>query len=289
MRLGVFAPSSGFDPTRFEAGIAVLEGLGFTLKHHPQIHERNGFLAGSDEARTNAFFELLEDDEVDALIAARGGYGAHRLLPRLDDERIASANKPVVGFSDVCAIHARLLANGGRPIHGPVVTQMSVLPTEDHDALVRLLSGEPPAPIEADGAVIAGGVAEGPLVGGCLSVMTPLVGTPYAPPIDGAVLLLEDVTELPYRIDRQLTHLRLSGWLDRVAGVALGDFVKCDPPRDGEQTIHDVLHERLSDLGIPVVAGFPVGHGARNRAVPLGARVRLDADRRTLTFGQGPT
>ena len=281
--LGVFAPASGFDPDRFGAGCKILEDLGFSLVVHPQTRLRTGYLAGSDEARAAAFAELLADPEVDALIAARGGYGVHRLLPLLDPDALVAAGKPIIGFSDLTALHALAQRAGLVSFHGPVVTQLADLRPEDHRSLVRALAGDWSATLEAS-ATISPGRVEGPLIGGCLSVLTPLVGTPYLPPVDGAILLLEDVQEAPYRVDRQLTHLALAGILDRVAGVAVGEFVRCDPPRASEPTIEEVLAERLGGRDIPVVAGLPFGHGARNLTLPLGARATLDADRRTLTI-----
>lgn len=281
--IGVFAPSSPFREDRFEAGLEVLRRLGFRVHLHPQVHARAGYLAGSDLARTGALHELLVDETIDVVMAARGGYGVHRLLPTLDARVFARAEKPLVGFSDVTALHAFAQRHAGlTSIHGPVVTQLGDLGEADHQALVDVLGGAR-LTYAADGPAIARGRATGRLCGGCLSVVVPLIGTEFLDVPAGGVLLLEDVGEVPYRIDRMLTHLHLAGVLGRVGAVALGDFIGCNPPREGEPTVEEVLAERLGALGIPVLAGLPFGHGRRNLAVPLGATVTLDAEAGTLT------
>ncbi|MCK6551878.1 LD-carboxypeptidase [Myxococcota bacterium] len=286
--LGVFAPSSPFDPERFERGLAILATLGFRTKLHPQVTAKNGFLAGTDAERAAALDALLDDDDVDAIIAARGGYGVHRLLHLVDPAHIRRAAKPIVGFSDVTALHALVQGKAGlESIHGPVVTQLASLGPEDHAALVDALAGRYGAlAYTSDRTPVHAGRATGVLTGGCLSVLTPLVGTDLLFVPDGAILLLEDVGEAPYRVDRMLTHLRLAGVLDRVAGVAVGDFVGCETQRPGEQSIDDVLAERLGDLGVPVLTGLPFGHGARNRAIPLGATATLDATAGRLVLAE---
>jgi muramoyltetrapeptide carboxypeptidase len=279
--IGVFAPSSPFVHDRFDRGLEILRGLGFSVRVHPQAEARLGYLAGDDDLRADAFGALLDDPTVDAIMAARGGYGAHRWIDRFDFARARDARKPLIGFSDVCAIHSCIQLAGLCSIHGPVITQLGDLPEHEHQQLKRALI----APSEtrlAGSAPIRSGRAEGLLVGGCLSVIVPMVGSPHLFVPEGSILLLEEVGEAPYRIDRMLTHLRLSGVLSRVAGVAVGDMVGCQPPREGEQTVEEVLADRLGDLGVPVLRGLPFGHGRTNLALTLGAEAVLDADERTL-------
>jgi muramoyltetrapeptide carboxypeptidase len=283
--IGVFAPASPFPEARYAAGLEVLTTLGAPIVEAPSLRARRGYLAGSDAERLADLHALLEDPAVGALWAARGGYGVHRLLESLDAERLVAAGKPIVGFSDLTALHAVAQRGGLMSIHGPVITQLGELGVEAARDSLTLLSPTPqPLELVADGPCVAPGRAEGPLLGGCLSVLAPLVGTPHLPPLGGAILLLEDVAESTYRIDRLLTGLRLAGLLGRVAGVALGDFWACRPRSDDEPEVGAVLAERLGDLGVPVLAGLPIGHGPRNRAVPLGARAVLDADARRLTI-----
>ena len=196
-----------------------------------------------------------------------------RLLPRLDLAAFAASGKPLVGFSDVTALHLALYRAGGRSVHGPVVTRLGEEPPDSVERLFSLLERRgPPAPIP--GRTLVAGVAEGPVIGGCLSLVSRLVGTPYLPALDGAILFLEEIDERPYRLDRMWTHLSLAGVLDRVAGIALGDLTGCDEP-DGSHGGAEVLEELVRALGKPAIAGLPVGHGKVNLAIPHGARGRL--------------
>ena len=283
--LGVFSPSSPFETERFESGLTILRGLGYTVRVHEQTTARKGFLAGDDQQRLRALYELTEDPEIHGIIAARGGYGAHRLLFDLDAVRAATDRKALIGFSDVVVLHQALQRVGLVSVHGPVVTQLGDLDASEHAHLARVLSGPTdPFTLTADGPALAPGQATGPLIGGCLAVLASLVGTPhlFVPP--GSILLLEDVGEVPYRLDRMLTHLRLAGVFDRIAGIALGDFVNCHSTRPDQPKAAEVLSERLGNLGIPVLAGLPIGHGTRNLAVPLGARATLDASAHRLSL-----
>lgn len=271
--MAIVAPAGPVPRDAFERGVARLAGR-YALAYDERIFERTGFFAGSDEARGAELQAALDAPEVRAVVCARGGYGIMRLLPRLDPAGLRAAPKPVVGFSDVTALHAFCAWAGVVSVHGPVVTQLGALDEADAAALIALLEGAPPAPVTGLETVVPG-VAEGRLLGGNLEVLTRLVGTPWQPPLDGAIWLLEDVGERPYRVDRQLTQLALAGL--RPAGVVLGDFVRCLEPDGSPPTVEEVLVERLGRLGVPVVRGAPVGHGTRNRALPHGARVRLDA------------
>lgn len=257
--------------------------LGLTVRVPDAVSARTGYLAGSDAHRMAAFTEAWLDDSVDVMMAARGGYGAHRLLPMLDQLGPSPNPKRIVGFSDITAIHGWLFRRGSPSVHGPVVTQLCDVGPEDLDRLSAVLRG-PWSGLRyiADGPCVRGGTARGKLWGGNLAVITALLGTPYAPDFTGTLLVLEDVGEAPYRIDRMLTHLRLAGVLDRVAGVIVGDFTAVPKVSEGHPEAQDVIAERLGDLGVPVLTGFPIGHGSRNQALPLGVVARLDADQGVL-------
>jgi muramoyltetrapeptide carboxypeptidase len=264
------------------AGKRALLDLGFRLVEHPQIERSQGYLAGTDDERVAAIHELLAAPEVDLLWATRGGYGLHRIVDRIDPEKIAAAQKPIIGFSDLTALHAITQSRADLiSIHGPVVTQLGDLGDEDRRRAVDAVAGRFPT-ITASGPAIQPGTAEGRLVGGCLSVIAPLVGSGFLPNFHRAIVVLEDVGEATYRIDRLLTQLRLSGLLGRAAGIATGEFAGCGPRNEREQTLQEVLSDRLGDLGIPVLTGLPFGHGRRNVSLPLGARARLDAGAGTL-------
>ena len=270
------APCSPFDRERFERGLPLLQAR-YRVELADGLFERAGYLAGGDDARLAALLGALEDDQTRALVAARGGYGSTRLLPRLDVARVRRAGKWLVGFSDVTALHALWRRAGLCSIHGPMVCSLWEASEAAQAEWGALLEGKASAPLEGLSCVRPGR-AEGVLFGGNLTVLGALVGTPYMPNLDGTVLLLEDVTERPYRIDRTLTSLLQSGALAGVQAVVLGQFSQCDAGADGVSALQ-VLEERLSALGVPVLGDAPVGHVAENRAVLLGARVAVDAQR----------
>jgi len=274
----VIAPSGPFETAPFEAGLAVLRSR-YTVEVAPGVESRHRYLAGTTQRRLGELSAWIGTKG--AAICARGGFGAMHLLsalpPRLEGSGL------LVGFSDVTALHLGLQSRGVMSLHGPVVTQLGKQPAHSVERLFHLMErAEPAPPLEGTDTYVAG-VAEGRLVGGNLSLVASLVGTPYLPDLRGAVLLLEDVGERPYRLDRMWTQLRLAGVLDAVAGVALGEFTGCEE-KDAAWSSADVLRELAQGLGKPCVAGFPVGHGDVNLAVPLGVRVRLDATARSLSF-----
>ena len=192
-------------------------------------------------------------------------------------------SKPLVGFSDITALHQWQQRQGFISIHGPVMTQLGRLGRATSERLFSLLESSSPAQPLHGTATFVEGTVEGPLLGGNLSVFTRLLGTPFMPNLDGAVLLLEDVGERPYRLDRMWTHLELAGVFSKVSGIALGSFTQCEE-RDGSYTSEDLLRELAVATGLPCVAGFPIGHGDVNEPVPLGVRVRLDGAAGRLTF-----
>jgi muramoyltetrapeptide carboxypeptidase len=288
-RVRLVAASSALAPEsllRLEAGIAVLRAWGLQLEPHAALQRRWGYLAGLDRQRA-------ADLEGTASLWAcvRGGWGAARLL---ENPALALPAGWLLGFSDVTALlwaqRARGLPGG---IHGPLLTTLAAEPAWSQERLRQLLFGEPLAPLQ--GQCWQPGVAEGPLLAANLTVATHLLGSPHCPPLQGAILVLEDVGEAPYRLDRMLTHWRLCGALQQLAGLALGRFDDCDDTdcddTDFDDTEGDgfsvaqVLHERTADLGIPVIAGLPVGHGdGGNAALPLGRRARLDAAAGSLSL-----
>ncbi|HEX8952565.1 MAG TPA: LD-carboxypeptidase [Polyangia bacterium] len=285
-RVAVVAPAGPVPREAFAAGAAILAGR-YSLVHDERIFARTGYLAGDDDARAAELAGALADPTVEALFCARGGYGLMRILDRLDAAAFARAPKLIVGFSDVTALHAWAARAGVASLHAPVVTQLGRVPDEDVAALFALCESPSPPPPLTGLRGLHGGRAEGPLVGGNLEMITRLVGTQFSLPLDGAVLFLEDVGERPYRIDRQLTQLRLAGALDGLAGVVLGDFIGCVEKDGSGPDAEAVLAERLGARGIPVVAGAPIGHVERNRALPHGARARLDAAAGTLELLEG--
>jgi muramoyltetrapeptide carboxypeptidase len=287
----VAASSALADLQRLEAGLAVLESWGLQLDDDPgRLRERHwGYLAGRDEERAADLLPVGRPEAPPALLACvRGGWGSARLL----EHPLPVAEGWLLGFSDVTSLlWHRLAAGRGGAIHGPLLTTLASEPAWSRERLRALLFGESLEDLEAEGWV--GGQAEGPLLAANLTVATHLLGTPHLPDLDGAILVLEDVGEAPYRIERLLTHWRLCGALQRLGGIGFGRFEGCDdPPEEGEAAageppaprfgLEDVLRERTADLGIPVLAGLPVGHIQGNAALPLGVRARLDGDRGRL-------
>lgn len=279
--VAVVAPSGPFDRPTFEQGVAVLARR-YEPRFTDRVFAKVRYLAGPDADRLAELQQAFDAPGLSAVFQARGGYGAARLLPRFHGRARA-----FTGFSDGTALHAALQAQGLRSVHGPVLTQLGKQPEEVIERLFALLEGRPTAPLAATQTLVEG-VAEGPLVGGNLSVLSRLLGTPWMPPVRGAVLLLEDVGERPYRLDRLWTHLAQAGALEGVAGIALGDFTDCDE-KDQSLTAAEVLRSLAQETGLPCAAGFAIGHGAVNQPVVLGARVRLDATHRSLTALEGLT
>lgn len=261
-----------------------------TERYHAELaeglFERHGFLAGTDTTRLSALLSALDDPTCEALIAVRGGYGTTRLLPQLDVARVRASEKWLVGFSDVTALHALWARAGLCSIHGPMVASLCEASPSTIDAWFALLEGATPRPL-TNLVPVTSGCAEGRLFGGNLTVLSALVGTPYMPPLDDTVLVLEDVTERPYRIDRMLTTMLQAGVFRGVRAIVLGQFTECAPGPDGV-TAEDVLIERLTPLNIPVVSGAPVGHVPDNHPLLFGAHAHVDADGGVVTFANEP-
>jgi muramoyltetrapeptide carboxypeptidase len=280
----VVAPSGPFDPPLLEHGLQILrERFGLEPRMRADIGARLGYLAGDDARRAEEWQEATSDPEARAVWVARGGYGAMRLLPRIELSRLMHPARWLVGFSDVTALHAALNGAGLVTCHGPVITQLPRVTAEALDHLGALLLGETPPPLAglpAPGTGLAGsqvirpGSASGTLLGGSLTLLAHLCGTPWLPKLRGAVLFLEDVGEKPYRLDRYLTQLRLAGALDGVRGVCVGQLTDCD---EGGISGADTVRELVKALGVPAIEGLPSGHEATNLALPLGSVVTLVA------------
>jgi muramoyltetrapeptide carboxypeptidase len=283
--VSVVAPAGPFEAPALEAGVAVI-GTRYRVRYDERIYARHRYLAGEDDRRLAELCAALEDPETKAVFCARGGYGTMRLLAKLA-ARTSMASippKPLIGFSDITALHQWLQTQGRVSFHGPVLTQLGRLAAEAApERLFSLLESTSPAePLSGTDSYV-GGTAEGPLLGGNLSVFTRLLGTPFMPPLEGAILLLEDVAEQPYRLDRMWTHLDLAGVFRQIRGIVLGSFIGCEQ-RDAGYAGADVLRDLAVATGLPCAAGFPIGHGSINEPVPLGVRVWLDADASRLTF-----
>lgn len=280
--IGIAAPASAVDPEKLAAGEERLRKAGFAVVRRGDVLARHRYLAGDDARRAGELMALVADPQVEAILCARGGYGSPRILGRLDAAAVRAARKPLVGFSDITALLLwQRRAAGLVGFHGPMLDRGGDLRDDELDALVAALTGAGPARTVWRGAEGGGAVAEGRLVGGSLTMLAASLGTPWEVDTRGAVLLVEDVGERPYRIDRLLAQLRAAGKLARVAALGLGRFEQCDEP-NGAVTAAEVLRETVDALGVPWVAGLPFGHGAPNLVWPLGARARVDGARAEL-------
>lgn len=280
--IGVAAVSGPADREKLDQGIEHLQKKQYRVVEAANLRTRKGFLAGADEERAAGYRDLLVSPSVDAIFFARGGYGSSRILRHLLPAQLRANPKIHLGGSDLTALFAYIRLHAGLiAFHGPMV---AVEMAEERDLdWETMLSGRPLAPHSvAAGDVLAPGRSEGVLVGGCLSLLASLCGTPEEIRGEGAILFWEDTGEDTYRLDRMLTQLERAGAFDGLRGMVIGSVV---PRRDGEtpETVRAYLKERFAGAPFPTAMGLACGHLARPRTLPLGARARLDLDE-TLTL-----
>ncbi|OIJ88294.1 S66 peptidase family protein [Streptomyces colonosanans] len=287
-RVAVVATSGPVPEERLAAGLDILRGWDLDPVVAPHVLDRHpGFpyLAGRDADRAADFQAAWCDPDVSAVLCARGGYGAQRIVDLLDWEALRAAGpKVLVGFSDITALHEAFAARLGLvTLHGPMAAGVDFLKSTRAQEHLRatLFAPETVRAITSSGVTLVPGRARGVTLGGCLSLLASELGTPHARPgARGGLLLIEDVGEEAYRIDRILTQLLRSGWLDGVAGIALGSWKGCGP----YEQLRPVLIDRLGGLGVPVVEEFGFGHGQDALTIPFGVEGELDADAGTLTL-----
>ena len=286
--IGVIAPAGIVDPSELSEGIKNLEDLGFRVVAGRHVNEQYRYMAGTNDERVQDLHEMFSNTEVTAILCARGGYGSMRLLPLLDRSLLSACPKIVIGSSDVTALLLYIVDQlGFVSFHGPMVApnfgrQKSDLTTQGF--LQSVCQTDTKAPLEyGDMQTLRGGTTEGKLVGGNLSMVCALLGTPYEPNTRDSVLFLEDINEPPYRVDRMLTQLKLAGKLEGVRGVVFGKMVNCNPRADEKYTLEDVFLDVLGPFKGPILYGLPAGHGGEQVTVPLGVQARLDGERGVLT------
>jgi len=281
--VGVVAPASHIPRANeeyLEQGLERVRQMGFVVKCSPSLLERKHlYLAGKDQERADELMAMFLDSEVKAILCSRGGYGAQRLIPYLDADQIRSHPKPLVGCSDITVLLIYLLQQClVIPFHGPNVATSQFVQGDAEMALAlqrALTSAEPLAEIACSvlrSSEAPGEIIEGEIIGGCLSSLVTVLGTPYEPDLQGKVLFVEDVNEPPYKIDRMLTHLKSAGKLAGVKGVVFGQMPGCDTDND---LLREVLLDVLGAIEGPILFGFPSGHGPRNLTIPLGVPVRI--------------
>ncbi len=303
--IALAVPASPIPSEPIERAIDRLETMGFRIKTYGDLYREHGYLAGDDATRAAELMAAFTDPEVTAVFPARGGTGVTRLLDLLDYEVVRQNPKIFAGFSDMTALHSALHNNTGLvTFHSPhpkdgigVVDGMSDLTARAYwRALLAESYGEEegydvPLTDEERGKLVTmvPGQARGRIVGGNLALLGAVMGTPYEVNTTGNLLLLEDINEQPYRVDRLLSQLKLAGKLDEVSGVVLGQFTDCDAPTgEASLTLDEIFDTYFRDLNVPVLGDFPTGHCRDNATLPLNVEAALDADNRTLRILKNP-
>jgi muramoyltetrapeptide carboxypeptidase len=295
--VGLVEPA-GFTDDAFDLELVKenIRAMGLVPKAAPHLAARYGYLAGKDTDRAADVNAMFADDKVRAVFAVRGGWGSARILPYLDFETIRANPKLLIGFSDITALHLAIAAKAGfTTIHGPNAASgwgklswesLRTLAFEAGTPLYRTPEGTEDRLVQRAGRTrtFHPGKAAGPLLGGNLTVLTALMGTPYVPDFTGAILFLEDTDEAEYRIDRMLTQLALAGVLKRVAGVVFGQCTNCrsSTPSYGGFTLSEILDQHLGKLGVPAFQGAQIGHVANQFSMPMGVRAEIDAAAGTI-------
>lgn len=283
--VAVLAASSPSELPRIEEAKKHLESMGVRVTLADNLgHHHRGYLAGSDDERLAEFNRFMNSPEFDAFLFARGGYGAMRILDGIDYEAIRRNPRPIIGFSDVTALHQAMALHANvASFHGPMVNLdfYNGLSAGREEWFWSMLAGDAPMTYQfASTDIVCEGAGEGPLFGGCLSLIVALIGTPYDFWVDGGIWFWEDVDEPPYRIDRMLTHLRLSGRIRSIRGVIIGTLKGCGDERE----LDALFAECFASDGIPVVRNIPFGHHGDNLLMPIGAPVRLSTKDNSFTI-----
>lgn len=295
--IGLITPSSNtWEDEEIHFAIDVLKSFGFKVKQGKHIFERNGYLAGSDKNRAWDVNNMFEDITVDGIFCLRGGYGSPRILPYLDYELIKNNPKAFIGYSDITALLNAINARTGLiTFHGPIAKQnfsdytlqsfkdILFTPKANIDLATPPFFEAKEGQAEQDNRItlINQGVAHGQLIGGNLSLMVKLIGTPFEPDYTNKILFLEDVEEAPYRVDGMLTHLKIAGRLNKLAGIVFGKCTDCTATSNS-LSIEEVIKDRLGDLNIPVLKGLMIGHIDDISTIPVGATATLDATNKRL-------
>lgn len=286
-QVGVAAISGAVEPDVLRRGLRALAELGFEPTLGTNVERRELMLAGSDSERLAGLYELAENPRLEAVFFARGGYGSTRLLPAINWRRLAKHPKAYVGYSDLTPfLNVFCREVGVSTLHGPMIAGDFArgLGAAEQESLKHALAGGAPSLPLAD--AVGTGPVSGPLVGGCLSMLVATLGTPWAPDLDGAILFWEDVNEPLYRIDRMLTHLRLSGSLARIRGMVVGETAPSDAEDFAAGAFEQLLGSLSIEFGWPVGWGLQSGHGCPNLTLPLGRTATFDPYLKRLNIEQ---
>lgn len=292
--VGIISPSSPPNLENLKKALPFLESLGLNIKMGKSVEAKNGHLAGTDDDRLADLHAMFEDPEIAGIICAGGGYGAARYTDRIDFQMIKENPKVFWGYSDITFLHTAIGEYAELvTFHGPMLAS-DVGKETFHERSARMFGqlfgpfelyySEEISPLTA----LAGGVAQGELVGGNLSLIRSGIGTKFELDVKGKILLIEDIDEEPYQVDELLNHLKMARKFDEVAGIVIGDFKNAEPKnKERSLTLDEVLDDYFKDLKVPVVKGFKIGHCEPHFSVPLGVQARLDADDKTLTILPG--
>jgi muramoyltetrapeptide carboxypeptidase len=293
--VAIVAPASNLKADYLARGVAELERLGFQARYEPGILDKARYTAGDDERRAAELMRAFADPEIKAVWAARGGYGSMRLFKLLDQQLIGRQPKIFIGYSDITALSLYLYHRfGWVTFHGPMASK-DLAGGEDHydrETLLKAITGSSPVGEIKSSKIetLHRGAEErvtGRLLGGCLSLITAMMGAPDELDTRGSILFLEDTATRPYAIDRMLQQLKLAGKFDEVRGIVFGEMIDCVQHADQGYRIQDVLAECTADLNIPVMFGLPSGHSPRgNLTLPLGVTATIDAGRGSLSIDE---
>ncbi|MBO4643617.1 MAG: LD-carboxypeptidase [Alphaproteobacteria bacterium] len=282
--IGVLTSSSSVPRQNLIEGIEYWKKQGYEVKEAPHLYEKRRFIAGSDEERSEDLHAFFADDQIDLIIEAGGGNGSSRLLRRLDYDLIARHKKPLIGLSDTTALQLALLTKANLPSFTGYLMKprfgRAIIPYTEQ-SLRDCLAGRDQV-VSGLETEYRGKAIVGRLIGGCMTLVANLLGTPYFPDLTGSILILEDVAEEPYSVDRMLTHMENAGVFDRVAAVVFGVFRDCKAKDPADGTVDDVLNEWKKRLEVPVFLGLPYGHQAGSLVWPIGGTGVLEEDRLTV-------
>jgi len=290
--LGVIGPASPTTDKNIKKVEEVLKEMGFKVKMGKSVYERHGYLSGTDDIRAEDINSMFGDKEVDGILCIRGGYGTGRILDLINYEIIKENPKVFIGYSDITALHIAFNQIAGLvTFHGPMACDIIRNFSNFSKELLfkAIMSSEPVGKIsnpEGEEIItINGGITEGTIVGGNLSLIADTIGTPYEIDVKGKILFIEEVKEEPYRIDRMLNQLRLSGKLNEAAGIVLGDFNNCHAEKPDESlSLGQVIDDYFKPLNKPTIYNLQAGHCKPMVTIPFGVKARLDADKKELTI-----
>jgi len=280
--IGIAAPASPFEAGKLKKGIETLESMGFNVHIPEGLYSKNGYLAGTDDQRASLLNDLFSKKDIKAIVCARGGFGSLKILPSLDYENILNNPKIFVGYSDVTALLSALFKKCRLiSFHGPMATELGSASQRTRNAMFSALTSRSDFEIfSKKGTSLKPGIGSGILLGGNLSTLCHLTGTPYLPDFKGSILFIEERGEAVYRIDRMLTHMKMAGCFNGISGLVLGSFTDCGSVRE----INKIVTGLFEKFNIPVLAGFAAGHGKENITIPFGLRATLDAGGKLLSF-----